>query len=573
MSNVLLVPVHLDALCLKTDLSVVEAKVDFSRLPYWDGKCEINHDIANISEELLARPFEDRGLQLKAGVHLHWALPDALTKGEIGENGTSFPAVPDRWLVTRSSKEKDGTERIERQWIVESDYLYPEDEGPLSGSIAVPFRSRKNHPPFRYLGRKMPFSIWTKAAGGAVTGQYLGELGYRLTAVGYEHKGSPHRLTAQNRGYGEPTFAAFYPNCQSVFGFHDAAPPAALRGVQYDVIGWYSDPAQDCLGAHEIGIIKRRLKVAKGDITKEALKEGYQWDITQDGTAKGDPEQTVFYACLTIETDTPPSCSRRDKAVTIAVGNTSSGALSAYLAHTLAPTGTDTPPSHLEEQLEALHLASRLGQKKLDQGPKFAEARHERGFTAVPAGTIWVIRQVTATESTDDSEGIQSETLPRELGHQLNALNLRQMAYDQAGHELESMQRQLFADWYKYMLCAYPPEDRSDDYPDIDEVRYFIEKNDLLPIKRQLAKRRSLESECSKLHRQLATKVKEYKERTKKPFELQPRAAPRYWRPHEPVILMVDDEMHPTTRYGRHGRLHPDGLLTCHVKSVGETDI
>ena len=58
MGNVLLVPVHLDALCLKTDLSVVEAQVDFSRLPYWDGKCEINHDVANISEELLARPEE-----------------------------------------------------------------------------------------------------------------------------------------------------------------------------------------------------------------------------------------------------------------------------------------------------------------------------------------------------------------------------------------------------------------------------------------------------------------------------------------------------------------------------------
>ena len=94
MSNILLVPVHLDALCLKTDLSVVEAKVDFSRLPYWDGKREINHDVANISEELLARPFEDRGLQLKAGVHLHWALPDALTKGEIEGKRHELPGCP-----------------------------------------------------------------------------------------------------------------------------------------------------------------------------------------------------------------------------------------------------------------------------------------------------------------------------------------------------------------------------------------------------------------------------------------------------------------------------------------------
>src|SRR5438105_5713040 len=52
------------------------------------------------------------------------------------------------------------------------------------------------------------------------------------------------KLTAV--GYGEPTFAAFYPNCHSVFGFHDAdsksAPPA---GVRYDVVGWYSASALD----------------------------------------------------------------------------------------------------------------------------------------------------------------------------------------------------------------------------------------------------------------------------------------------------------------------------------------
>ena len=259
MSNVLLVPMHLDALCLKTDLSVVEAKVDFSRLPYWDGTREINHDIANISEELLARPFEDRGLQLKAGVHLHWALPDALTKGVIAENGTSFPAVPNLWLITRSRKEKDGTERIERQWIVESDYLYPDDVGASSGSIAIPFSSGKNHSPFRYLGRKIPFNDWAKAKTAAATGKYLGGLGYRLTAIGYEEKGPPNPVTEQGRGYGEPTFAAFYPNCQSVFGLHDAAPLAPLRGVQYDVMGWYSDPTQDCLRAQEIRTIKQRL--------------------------------------------------------------------------------------------------------------------------------------------------------------------------------------------------------------------------------------------------------------------------------------------------------------------------
>jgi hypothetical protein len=58
--------------------------------------------------------------------------PYYVTKGAIAENGTSFPAVPNPWLITRSRKEEDGTERIERQWIVESDYLYPEEVGASS---------------------------------------------------------------------------------------------------------------------------------------------------------------------------------------------------------------------------------------------------------------------------------------------------------------------------------------------------------------------------------------------------------------------------------------------------------
>ena len=49
MSNFRLASVHLDALCLETGLSVFEAKVDFTRLPYWDGKCESNHDVDGAS--------------------------------------------------------------------------------------------------------------------------------------------------------------------------------------------------------------------------------------------------------------------------------------------------------------------------------------------------------------------------------------------------------------------------------------------------------------------------------------------------------------------------------------------
>ncbi|NEQ82314.1 MAG: hypothetical protein F6K26_19280, partial [Moorea sp. SIO2I5] len=48
---------------------------------YFDGTRDVNHNIANISEEIVSQPFQNQNLYLKAGIHLHWALPDALTKG------------------------------------------------------------------------------------------------------------------------------------------------------------------------------------------------------------------------------------------------------------------------------------------------------------------------------------------------------------------------------------------------------------------------------------------------------------------------------------------------------------
>jgi len=232
-----MVPIHLDALCLKTDLSVVEAKADFSRLPFWDGAREVNPDVANISEELLSRPLQDRGLRLRPGVHLHWSLPDSLTRGfnksdpQQSKRRLSFPAVPNRWLVTRSRKGSDGVSLVQRQWIVESDHLHPESPEEARPGTAIPFPAGRDASPYRFLGRQRPFTgQWSEDD----AAESLTRFGYQLTAVGYE---AGPKLDAEKSGsYGEPTFAAFYPNCQSVFGFYDAVPPDVLAGTRYDLI-------------------------------------------------------------------------------------------------------------------------------------------------------------------------------------------------------------------------------------------------------------------------------------------------------------------------------------------------
>jgi hypothetical protein len=260
MNNVLMVPVHLDALYLNSDRLLVEAMADFSRLPYQD-KRDVNPNIANISEEIVSQPFQNQNLYLKAGIHLHWALPDALTKGvqtpkdpENPQSGvkTDFPAVPNRWLVIRSYK-KNGINEIQARWVVESDYLYSADQGSQTGSIAYPVQEAQ---PFRYLGRKMPLADWREDSQETQSNRLK-----QLTAV----------------GYGEPAFATFYPNCHSVFGFYDDYPPQSLDGLQYEVIGWYSDTEDDYLKA-----LIGKLNQPTNKQVLEAIQKDLKWVILLD---------------------------------------------------------------------------------------------------------------------------------------------------------------------------------------------------------------------------------------------------------------------------------------------------
>jgi len=58
----------------------------------------VNRGRAYISETVLTVPFTQPQLTLKAGIHLHWSLPDALTNGiaRDGEQGITFPLVTNR---------------------------------------------------------------------------------------------------------------------------------------------------------------------------------------------------------------------------------------------------------------------------------------------------------------------------------------------------------------------------------------------------------------------------------------------------------------------------------------------
>lgn len=81
MSNHLaLIPIHLDVLHLEQAEPAAEERIDFSRLPYFDGKEDIGEEVAYLGDELQSIPFRDDPGGLQPGIHLHWSLPRALTK-------------------------------------------------------------------------------------------------------------------------------------------------------------------------------------------------------------------------------------------------------------------------------------------------------------------------------------------------------------------------------------------------------------------------------------------------------------------------------------------------------------
>ena len=457
-SKIILVPTHLDGLLLSRETLVTEAFADFSRLPYAEAERDISPDTANISESLLSVPFQDSNLNLKRGLHLHWSLPDALTKGGAGGIVDDYPAVPNRWLITR--KKNDA---IERQWVVESDYLQAGLDNPYN-SIAFPMDTRDaSEQPFRYLGRQLEANGWTEDA----TAERLS----KLTAI----------------GYGEPAFAAFYPNCHSVFGCFDeeVTEQSQLTDLSYQLIGWYSDSAQDPLSElsdHETRIRQqiteenpettpdKKIEELVKDRMEELIKEEFSWNITIDDTSDL-PVGMACYADLTFLPGSDIENPKKDQAVTISIGNTGTEALSAYMASHLNSSNKE----QLEEQLENLLLQIKLQSKDLDLGPRFMEARHEKGFKAEGGGSLWEIRPANENDTTTSV----APTLPSPLADDLDALNVQQQATDQAEEELGHLRHILFADWYKYMLCAYPPDDTRDHYSDVDLVRWYIENNDL----------------------------------------------------------------------------------------------
>lgn len=536
MSNFLLIPIRVDALFVQTGQPVVQALADFRFLPWVDETApdtdfrnkgakqtkarDINGDVAYISENFVAQPFSDTNLMLPAGLHLHWALPDALVTGRHPRDSEGvpapaslqYPAIPNRWLVVRD----DGV-----KWVVESDYLYPAGTTPVQSMQPATWPlatlandAPPNVQPFRFIGRCIKLN-----------GAYAEDNGTG-PAPDFLYK---HAETLTAFGYGEPGWHAFYPDCHSVLGLHDdgvTAPPPSTAA--YQVFGWYGIRPDDTnrlaadvfktfvddfnsgklLGKASLdALVRKTLNYA--DATPAALsaddyKTAFLWHLDHEFRWQLDASQIpldsnthqVLLDGLVCYGSVQFSGRRDDDVVaddiSVVVGNTGTEALSAYLATRQAQAINDlAKQEQYENQLESLTLAPKLQGQAIDLGPKFLEARHEKSFTAVNGGVLWKLRPPQATHPDTTTAPVSAVHLPADLRDAVSdaglaagealaaavaAANRLQSAYERGQQTIRALRRRIFADWYKYMICCYRPADTEEtDYPDIDDVRRFIE--------------------------------------------------------------------------------------------------
>jgi hypothetical protein len=176
-----------------------------------------NGEVAGGIEDGMPEPFA-AGTTRPAGVHLHWAMPDALLRGTMVEtaagapNRLGLPLLPDRWVVLRILLPTGVTDPVVTGWVLEADR-----------AVAVPLGS------------------WTEG----------GDAARDATPMGAEIP--PDQLTGTVGG--AVSWSAVYDAVLNRFAFHDPLDDVAAlapKGVDqqcgaYLVAGWWRDPAHDPL--------------------------------------------------------------------------------------------------------------------------------------------------------------------------------------------------------------------------------------------------------------------------------------------------------------------------------------
>ena len=187
-----MVPIQLDALVVREQGGT------------W-ADCAMTAPADNTTPEahtLLAAPFAERAPR-PPGVYLHWALPDALTRGfgTAADSNVTFPAIPDRWLVVRLSTTEATARRPVTGWVIEAG-----DKEPKATAL----------------------DAWTETQDP-------------------DRADTPGKQPLTALGLGDAGWSAYFDNVENRLGFYDDL-TGATGPLAYLVCGWHSRHSDDPIG-------------------------------------------------------------------------------------------------------------------------------------------------------------------------------------------------------------------------------------------------------------------------------------------------------------------------------------
>jgi hypothetical protein len=405
MSDYLLVPTNLEALLVGKndpsqqvyDLLPVPRTKDALRKWYIDAKYAPSF-------------LQSRLKPLEAGVHLHWAVPAALTHARYYENkDREQPCIPNRWLVMRIGRAGGDSQFSSKGWVVESDFLsdtanhegvpFLFTEGRQFRDAASPAKSMD----VKYVGRTQALDGW----------------GETQPAPAFDLK---------SYGWGDPSFAAYYPACKGVLGFHDSLDGVAPGHLlTYLVIGWYSDENKDPLNPDGkpdtvescterlASLLWSCMEVRQDSLVRKTLCHGSVVNIKWQGADQRYPNVAAG--------SSPPA---------ISIGASADDAFAALLA----PQGI----AALQRTLRAFHTGQA---KEVRDEFQLGEALHQQSFNAAGGGKRWSVEP--AKQSLEGSA--PPPLLTAKVQDRLGKLNEAQRKLDKRAREVESLRWQLFACW------------------------------------------------------------------------------------------------------------------------------
>ena len=436
MSKTVLFPINVQALCVGTSgdqeqENFIQREQNFTELYN-----EYNTDgDPPISDSMLRGPFDGEH-NLATGIHLHWTLPDAINHIASNEHSEEVPKVPNRWLIARLQLKEDGTINP-AFWVLESNYLvYPDNHQYDKTGTSVPHLEGYDEDDYtyRFLGKVFDFEKWQPEEMLEENDEYSDQ----LTAL----------------GFGQLHFSALYPNCNTVFGFHDKLEDIDQGNISYSIIGWHAEAEDD--------LVKSRNKVFEKVVAP--MLEKMQEKLLQEGQMTFDAEDydSAIYHGLVyhIGWDKTKNYLGQEKdqkiSANISIGNSQEEAFSAMHTNEHAPT---------EKALTLLQhgFLKEIDNTTIDQ---LEERLFDGTFNATSGGVNWSLEIDEATPADQLSD----------TDLDLSELNRIQSEWEEVKREYNFFKWMAFSDWYKYTYQTYQKNQEGQQRPfptsDFDHDKY-----------------------------------------------------------------------------------------------------